>query len=80
MNKELSKPNQSEVFWSLVDNPFTKTQPEIPNLLDDNNNEVRDNKNKLELLLKTFLSPPQPVNVNQETNRHYEEVTRKQTR
>ena len=74
MNKELSKPNQSEVFWSLVNNPLSRTQLHLPNLLDENDKEMRDDKLKLDLLLKTFLSPPQPTNVSQETQRHYEEV------
>ena len=70
MNDELTITKHTEAFWNFVNNPLTRTQPQLPNILDENGKEIIVTEKKLE------LSPPQPTQVDEETKEHYEEVRR----
>ena len=60
INSILSDPQNSEIFWKVVNNPIRKQKQSIPPLLDEDGDEQTDLRVKLKMFLNTYLSPPQP--------------------
>ena len=78
INCILSSPTHKELFWKIVNNPVRRPSQTIPPLKDKRGTEHDDIETKLQLLLDTYMSPPQPKQATEmeKGNYKYRECTR----
>ena len=76
INAILSSPKHTETFWKVVNNPIRKPPEVIPPLKDKKGETHDDIETKLQLLLDTYMSPPQPKQATEMEKGNYRYIER----
>ena len=76
INNILSSEKHKELFWKVVNNPIRRPTQTIPPLKDQRGVVHEDIETKLQLLLDTYMSPPQPKQATEMEKGNYRYIER----